>query len=403
VLFVIDGLGTGGAERSLAEMLPLMASAGVTATVACLSRRAEGVEAQVRRQGFDVRILGGVGRLSQARALRRLIGAKRPHLVHTAIFESDLAGRLAAVGTSVPVLTSLVNTTYDPVRRRDPNVRAVSLAAAKLIDRWTGRYMTTHFHAISHAVKRAAMASLHIPSDRITVVERGRDGARLGEAGAGRRRRVRASLGLREDHEVLVNVGRREYQKGQRYLLEAFRLLVGPRPQLRLLIAGRSGQQAERLSGMTGQLGLGERVEFLGHRADVPDLLAAADVFVFPSLYEGLGGALIEAMALGLPIVASDLEAVREVVEAGRSGLLVPPGDPEALALAIARLLDDRTLARSLGACGRRVFEQRFTLERSTTRMVDLYRDLVRGRGHPTNRPSARTAIHERLEEVRRP
>jgi glycosyltransferase involved in cell wall biosynthesis len=403
VLFVINGLGTGGAERSLAEMLPGMASAGVASTIACLIRRAEGVEEEVRRQGFDVRILEGDGFLSRARALRRLIAAKRPHLVHTAIFESDLAGRLAAVGTSVPVLSSLVSMPYDPIRRRDPNVRAVSLGAARLIDGWTGRHMTAHFHANSHAVKRAAMASLHIRPDRITVVERGRDRARLGDPGGERRRRVRAGLGLREDHEVLVNVGRREYAKGQRYVLEALSLLIGDRPRLRLLIAGRSGRQAEQLSRITGQLALGERVEFLGHRADVPDLLAAADVFVFPSLYEGLPGVLIEAMALGLPIVASDLEAIREVVEVGRSALLVPPGDPEALALAIARLLDDRALARSFGAYGRRVFEQRFTLERSTQRMVDLYRDLVWSRGHPTNRASARTAIDKRLEDVRGP
>ena len=116
-----------------------------------------------------------------------------------------------------------------------------------------------------------------------------------------------------------------------------------------------------------------DRVRFLGHRGDIADLLAAADVFVFSSLFEGLGGASIEAMALGLPIVCSDIPALREVVGAEESGLLVESGDAAALAKTITELLDDPARAAAMGRRGRAAFERRFTLARSAERMVELF------------------------------
>ena len=117
---MINGLGTGGSERSLAEMLPRLRDGGVEPVIACLFRRAEGVHEALEAQGFDIRVLPGPRWTTRARALRRLVRATGPDLVHTAIFESDTLGRWAARRTSVPVLTSLVNTSYGPARRADP-------------------------------------------------------------------------------------------------------------------------------------------------------------------------------------------------------------------------------------------------------------------------------------------
>jgi L-malate glycosyltransferase len=115
----------------------------------------------------------------------------------------------------------------------------------------------------------------------------------------------------------------------------------------------------------------------------VPDVLAAADVFAFPSMYEGLGGSILEAMALGLPIVASDLPALRGIVEADRTAILVPPADTAALAGALADVLDHPDRARRLGAAARAAFDQRFTLAISTERMLALYEQVVPGRRVP--------------------
>jgi glycosyltransferase involved in cell wall biosynthesis len=378
-LQVINGLGTGGAERSLAESLPFFAAAGIKLIIACQFKRREGVEEYVRSQSHDVRFLLQGNLPGRVRALRSLIRSERVNLVHTTIFESDLLGRLAAVGCGIPVLTSLVNTPYEPVRLTDPNVSRMRLWGARKIDGWTGRHLTSHFHAITQAVKASAVERLRVPAELITVIERGRDPSRLGVASQERRALARRELGLDDRDKVLVNVGRQEYQKGQRFLLEATAQLVPKHPRLKLVIAGRPGNASTELHRALDQLGIEERVKFLGHREDVPEILAAGDVFVFPSLYEGLGGSLIEAMALGLPIVASDIPAVREVLEENRNALLVSPASPEELAFSITRVLEDHELARRFRQRSVEIFHERFTLDKSAARMIQLYSWMVTG------------------------
>jgi glycosyltransferase involved in cell wall biosynthesis len=247
----------------------------------------------------------------------------------------------------------------------------------KLIDAWTSRYLTTHFHAVSNAAKLAAVNSLGLPSQRITVVERGRDPDRLGQPSAKRRQQARLKLNLQTTDEVIVNVGRHEYQKGQIFLLEAVAKLAHTRSRLVLLIAGRSGQVTSELTHLRDQTGLNGKVHFLGHRDDVPDILAAADLFVFPSLFEGLPGAVIEAMALGLPIVATNIRPVQEVVEENHNALLVKPTSSSELAIAIETLLEDRERATTFGERSREIFETRFTLAQSVSRMIELYHEVV--------------------------
>jgi glycosyltransferase involved in cell wall biosynthesis len=363
-------------------MLPLLSEAGIKPVVACLFRRDAGVEERVVNQGFDVRFLPSGRMTARTIALRRMILSERPGLIHTTIFESDIIGRLAAIRTGTKVITSLVNTSYEPTRLRDPNVSRMRLTGAQLLDGWTARHLTTRFHALTETVKQAAVKTLRIAEDKITVIGRGRDPERLGRPGPDRRRESRRRLGLNDNDEVLVNVGRQEFQKGHRYLLEAIDSLV-KNARLLLLIAGREGNATPQLRALSQRPTLSGRVRFLGHREDIPDLLAAADLFLFPSLYEGFGGAVIEAMALGLPIIASDLPAIREVVEPGRNALLAQPQSPDKLASAIETLLSDRERARAFGKRSREIFEERFTLDRMTEQMIDLYRTVMTGSNSP--------------------
>lgn len=337
-LHVINGLGTGGAERSLAEMLPRLRQFAIDPTVACLTRRNEGVEQQVVRSGVTVEFVPGASRSAQLVNLRRLVHHLDPMVVHTTIFEADQLGRLAALGRT-PVLTSLVNTSYVPRRLTDPNVQRWRLRAVQATDRALAP-LTTHFHAISGAVRDDAVRRLGISPSRITVIPRGRDRARLGERTPRRRREVRRSIGLPVDAPVILNVGRQEHQKGQEQLLIAASRLRQARSDVIWLIAGREGNASPALRRMWSAEKLEGTVRFLGHRDDVPDLLCAADLFVFPSLFEGLGGAILEAMALGLPVVASDIPAIREALGPG-NGRIVPVGDSEALSSEVLRALDE--------------------------------------------------------------
>jgi glycosyltransferase involved in cell wall biosynthesis len=372
VLHVINSLGAGGAEHSLIETLPSLRNAGHHPIISCLSGGELEGQLESRRR-WDVRFSRARTPAGWIRELRSLIRNERPALIHTSLFEADIAGRLAGAGTPIPVLTSLVNTSYDLVRLDDPAVNRSKLAATRVIDAWTARHLTTHFHAITNAVKDAAVRDLRVPPSSITVIPRGRDPERLGEPSSARRARARRSLGLDGDPFVLLSVGRQEFQKGQWHLLEAMPAIGSRVPEALLLLAGRDGNASGRLRGTAARMSLNGRARFLGHRDDVPEVLAAADLFVFPSLYEGLGGALIEAMALGLPIVASDLPAIREVVEDGRNAVLVPPGSPPALSAAVTDLAEDRDRRRRMGERGREIFRERFTLERSARRMVELF------------------------------
>lgn len=232
ILFVIDSLGTGGAERNLAEKLPQFGRIGVEPIVVSLRPREEGVQSDLQRQGFDVRILSARGISWRVLALRKIIRTERPDVIQTVLFHSDIVGRLAATRASSKLVSRLVNTDYDTVRLQDPNINVIKFRLARLIDGWTARHLTHYIYANSNAVKAAAMRDLGIPEEKITVIKEGRDAARLGKPSVQRRNQARLRLGLNEDQEVLVTIGRQDFQKGQRYLLEAMAMLVSTRPRL---------------------------------------------------------------------------------------------------------------------------------------------------------------------------
>ncbi|MCA1735408.1 MAG: glycosyltransferase family 4 protein [Actinobacteria bacterium] len=371
-LFVISSFGAGGAERSLLNFLPYLERAGIVPVVCALRRAEVGFEEEVRATGHRVELIGTANRILQVFRLRRLIRELRPSLVYTALFDADLAGRLAAVGTGVPVVSGLVNTAYVPARSLDTRVKPWRLAAVRFIDSLTGRLFTTHFHAISHAAKSSAVEHLGIAGHKVTVVERGRDGTLLGTRSAERRAAVRRQESIPMEATVFITVGRQEYQKGHRFLLMAMATVREADPSALLLIVGRAGNTSGEVNNLVAEHSLDEAVRLLGHRDNVPDLLAASDVFVFPSLFEGLGGAAIEAMALGLPVIASDIPALREATGGESAAVLVPPGHAELLAEAMLTLSRDRTKREQLGAGGRRAFLERFQSEDAHRRLFEL-------------------------------
>jgi glycosyltransferase involved in cell wall biosynthesis len=377
LLYVIDGLGTGGAERSLAEMLPGFRSAGLEVGVACFRRARWGVEAEILAAGHRVWFLESSGWAGRIARLSGLLDEFRPDLLHTTLFQSDLAGRIAALRTRPRVVSSLVNMPYEDERAgHDRGVTRAKLAAARWAERVTARSVH-RFHAITHAVKDATVRRLRIPPDRIEVIHRGRDPSRLAPSSAAERSATRAFLGVGADHRLLVAVGREEYQKGHLHLIDAFARLATADPRLRLVMAGRPGNASAAMDEAVARSGVGDRIARLGHRDDVPRVIAAADLFVFPSLWEGLGGVLLEAMALGAPIIASDLPPVREILGPSSGAKTVPTADPVALAEAIGSLLARPADAAAMADRAQEAFHQEFTVAVSTERMLDLYRRVL--------------------------
>ncbi len=377
VLYLIDSLISGGAEQSLAVLAPHYTRRGVVLDVAYLYERDNVWIPALEAAGAHVFSVAGPGGMPGAvRRTRRLLAERRPDVLHTTLFDADVVGRSAALFTRVPVVTSLVNEAYGAEQRRNPDLKAWKLRAAQLADAVTARRVR-RFHAVSSNVASVSARRLRVPRARIDVIPRGRDPEKLGERDPKRRTRVRAALGVGAADEVVLALGRHEYQKGFDVLIAAFAQLRRDRPGVRLFIAGREGNATSDLRAAVSDSGVGGAVEFLGFRSDVPDLLCAADLFVSASRWEGSPGSVLEAMALEAPIVATDIPAVREVLGEGDAGVLARPDDAAALARAMALALDDpKTPARAAEARAR--FVDQFTIDRIADRMIAFYERATR-------------------------
>lgn len=373
ILYVIDSLAIGGAERSLAAMAPHLVARGVDLRVACFSE-GRGVRADLEAARVPVTVLESAGRLARAARAQHvaaLARSLRADLVHTTLFEADIAGRVGARLARVPVVSTFAVTAYGAEHVHRPDLSSAKVRAAQALDALTAR-LVRRFHAVSGVVAATMADRLRVPRDRIDVVWRGRDASVLGRRTEDRRAGARAQLGVADDVPVLLAVARQEPDKGLDVAVAALPAVRAAWPQARLVVAGAPGAATTDLRVRAGRHDIEGAVTLLGSRDDIADLLSAADVFVAPSRREGLPGAVIEAMALEAPIVASDLPAIEEVVGPG-TALLVPVDDAAALAKAVVATVADPEAARGRARLARERFEQHFTIERAVDGMIAFY------------------------------
>lgn len=371
VFFLIDSLAPGGAERSLVDIAPALVSRGVQLEVATLKRRA-GFEEELESAGVPVRSLSSSGRPSWLRELVPILRSRRPQLIHTTLFDSDIVGRTAGALTGTPVVSTIASTPYGSDHAREQGVRHAKLRAAQAADAASAR-LVRRFHAVSAAAADSASCRLLIRRSKIDVIPRGRDTRRLGKPSVERRNRVRIALGLDALAPVLLVAARHEPQKGLDVLLRALPGILAEQPRTVLLIAGPEGRSTQSLHRAVESSGLYEQVRILGFRDDVADLMVAADLFILPSRREGLPGAVLEAMALCLPIVASDLPTVREAVPDDRYALLVPPDDVSSLVSAVTTAMRRPDLMRERARQAQERFAATFEIESVAQSMRQFY------------------------------
>src|SRR5438309_262011 len=378
VLHVIDSLEGGGAEHQLTDLL-LRSNRAEFRHIVCAVKTAIRFSGELRRAGIEIYTLAVPGKYSLVPGVARLHALARrvaPDVIHASLYQAGVIGRTVGWLLGIPVVTTLVNTTYEPEWWLDnPYLARRKVRLLQLVDRWTSRWWGTRFVAITDGVKRSAARQLGIPLERITVIPRGFPfgdiTTPLPHEVAALRQRLAGDA-----HPLLLNVGRLVPQKGQRYLIEAMRRVIEVLPHARLLIAGE-GKWRSDLEALVEEHGLHQSVRLLGEREDVYGLLAAADIFVFPSLYEGFGVSLLEAMALGRPCVVSDIDVLREVTDGGTRALLAPIRSPDALAEAILRLAQDRELAGRLGSAAAAWARERFDIRRCVAAVEETYRALA--------------------------
>jgi glycosyltransferase involved in cell wall biosynthesis len=228
---------------------------------------------------------------------------------------------------------------------------------------------------------------------RRVVIPNGIDAARVrAEAAAAPRAGVREELG---GGLIVGNVARLQPAKGHRHLLGAFARVLAARPDARLGIVGWGESEAE-LRGLARRLGIADRVRFLGKRQDVHRLLAGFDLFAFASIHEGQGIAVLEAMAAGVPVIASAADGVPEMVRHEDTGLLVPPRDEAAMADAILRLAADPPLRARLAAAASRMVDAEYSVDAAARRYDELYEELLARRTRSRRSRSARGAAASR-------
>jgi glycosyltransferase involved in cell wall biosynthesis len=231
--------------------------------------------------------------------------------------------------------------------------------------------------AVSEQVRDLAGRREGVRPARLRVIENGIQP--LEPAGAAARERLRAELGVPEGGRLALTVARFETQKGYIHLLEAIPAVLADCPRTVFAFAGEGSLRPE-MERKAAALGIAAGVRFLGVRRDIPALLSAADLFVLPSLWEGLPMALLEAMSLGLACVATDVEGSRDAIQDGVSGCLAPPGDPTALATAVRELLADDGRRARLGAAARARVGARYSVERMCREYEALFLELLKRR-----------------------
>lgn len=231
--------------------------------------------------------------------------------------------------------------------------------------------------AISEGVKKVLIEG-KVPPEKIFVIPSGIDLSIFEEIED--RNFLRRELGLAADDFLVGIVAALEDHKGHKYLFQATKIVRQHSPKIKLIVVG-SGSLRLELESQVHELGLQDIVFFLGFREDVPRILASLDLFVLSSHMEGLGSSLLDALACGLPVVATRAGGIPEIIHHEETGLLVPPKDSEALAQAIIRLYHDRQLAHKLAARGREYVQRHFSAEAMAQRIIDLYFLLAQKKG----------------------
>lgn len=364
VLHLVNRFWIGGAERQFVERLRRHPK-GFRAVVGCFEASGPLLE-PVRALGYEPEVFPLRGSMmqpntaAQVARMAALIRAEGAKIVHGTDFTTNLLGLAAARLAGARAIVSRVDLGhlregFGPWHRRleKLNARAADLVVVN-----------------ADAVREMCVREEGVKPENCVVVRNGLDLARFDRLAAGG---LQAPLPVPADARVVAVIGNLWPVKGHRTLVEAVARLPGELRQVHFVCAG-DGPEREHLTARIGQLGLRDRVHLLGHRLDVPAILARAQAACLCSTAEGLSNALMEAMAARLPVVATRVGGNPELVREGESGLLVPAGDPDALAAGLGELLRAHEAAREMGLRGRERVEGELSLERMAEGHGALYR-----------------------------
>jgi len=371
--FLITGLSFGGAETQLVRLATRLKGRGWEVKVVTLLPPKAYVE-ELEKAGISVFSLDIKSKIPNPWPLWlliRLIRKWHPHIVHSHMIHANIFARIARVFAPVPVLISSAHSIDERGRKGSGRLRTFLYRITDpLCD------LTTQ---VSQAGLERYIQIGAVSRYKIRYIPNGVDTERF-RPDSEIRSRVRKTLGL-DNGFVWIAVGRFDPPKDYNNMLQAFARVLERHPGTRLLIAG-DGPLRPSMEFLAGELGIAERVSFLGIRRDIPELMNAADAYVMSSSWEGMPMVLLEAHAAGLPVVATDVGGNGEIVLDGVTGFLVPPGESDSLAQAMMRLMNLPPEERNrMGELGRQHIVENFDMERVVDRREELYRELLERKG----------------------
>ena len=335
----------------------------------------------VQDSGMEVRIFRNlVQPLSPYRDLRAamdlfLFLRKNPyHVVHTHNSKAGFVGRLAAAMARVPVIVHTVH--GFAFHDQEPRWRQVLfLNLERLASHWCQKMIF-----ISQPLLDWGLKEHIVPREKTVKIYSGIQLEHFHPVDRDEKNRIREKWKLRPEEAVIGIVSKLWEGKGHATLIEAVKELTKDIKDVRLVIVGE-GYLQDELVKQVDRLGLGDRVLFTGFQMDVSEIIATFDVAVLPSFFEGMGRVILEAMAMAKPVVASRVGGIPDLVEDGRNGFLVQPGDVKALAAAIKRLLIDKELAGEMGSRGRKMVDEKFNSDIMVRSIEEVYRHLLTRKG----------------------
>ena len=364
VLHLVEDLKIGGLERVIESIVIGLDNDRYDAEVWCLAHGGE-IAQELIEKGITVKILGMKSYYNPLKivALSRLMKKEKIKILHTHGYFGSTFGRLAAILGRVPVIIAHVHSTYYGYNKR--NI---------LIERFLS-FFTDKIVCVSVAVQKFILEVEGINEKKTLVIYNGIEEPNTYETELNVNRK---SFDISDSDIVVITVASLTPHKGHGVLIDAMHVLTQKYQNLKLLIVG-DGPLRNDLAEYVKGLELTRNVVFTGLRKDIYWLLRLSDIFVLPSLErEGLGMAIIEAMACGLPVIGTRLGGIPEVIEEKANGLLCTPGNPEELAAAIEKLINDNKVRVEMGQVGRKIYEEKFTVVKMVENIESLYNELIK-------------------------
>lgn len=369
VLFIVGTMSLGGAENLVFEWCRALYNEKVSCAIVCLIRREGHYLSLVEEMGIPVFEISQAksSKISFTWKLGALIASYGASIVHSQCSWSLTQQALASKLGRAKAFLLTMHSAFAPGSRTVRLKRKIAnLIAAPFINKIIGVSDNVSIHAAEWTGK---------DSRNIVTIRNGIDLTAF-DTCRSQRHSMRAEFGVADDVPLLINVANLTAHKDHATLFTAFKILLQRWPLAHLLIVG-DGQLRETLAQLALDLRISKSLTFVGRRTDVPAILGAGDVFVLSSIREGFGLALVEAGAASIPVVATRVGGIPEVVRHGETGLLVPPGDPPKLAESIEIILSKEDFGREMGSAGRRFVTDRFGIDRCFSEYLDLYKGVL--------------------------